>query len=92
MENLATDLDLLLRRYRRPHLWLWELKVIHQYRVELAKPRNAPAYAALFDRDRTPLVTVRIALWRRMKWSGMRTGFVPKLVAIHHLERSQWGA
>ena len=30
-------------------------------------------------------------LWRRMKWSGVRTGFVPKLVAIHHLERSQWG-
>ena len=31
-------------------------------------------------------------LWRRMKWSGVRTGFVPKLVATHHLERSQWGA
>lgn len=31
-------------------------------------------------------------LWRRMKWSGVRTGFVPKLVATHHLERSLWGA
>ena len=30
-------------------------------------------------------------LWRRMKWSGVRTGFVPRLVAIHHLERSAWG-
>jgi hypothetical protein len=31
-------------------------------------------------------------LWRRMKWSGVRITHVPKLVAIHHLERTSWGA
>ena len=29
-------------------------------------------------------------LWRRMKWSGVRHGFVPRRVATHHLERTQW--
>jgi glycosyltransferase involved in cell wall biosynthesis len=30
-------------------------------------------------------------LWRRMKRSGVRITHLPKVVAIHHLERSQWG-
>jgi hypothetical protein len=30
-------------------------------------------------------------MWRRMKWSGVRIAHLPRLVAIHHLERSRWG-
>jgi len=30
-------------------------------------------------------------LWRRMKWTGVRMGFVDRNVAIHHVERTQWG-
>jgi hypothetical protein len=30
-------------------------------------------------------------LWRRMKWSGVRIGFVPKVVTIHHQEYGRWG-
>jgi glycosyltransferase involved in cell wall biosynthesis len=30
-------------------------------------------------------------LWRRMSRAGVRTGFVDRLVAIHHRERTQWG-
>jgi glycosyltransferase involved in cell wall biosynthesis len=53
------------RRYRRPDLWLREIAVIHQYRTLLAKARNDPACAALFDTGRAPLVTVRIATYNR---------------------------
>jgi hypothetical protein len=30
-------------------------------------------------------------LWRRMKWSGVRIGFVPTVVTIHHQEYGRWG-
>jgi glycosyltransferase involved in cell wall biosynthesis len=62
---LAARLDRLARTVRRPHWWLRELAVIHQYRAQLAKARNDPNYTHLFDSDRTPLVTVRIATWNR---------------------------
>lgn len=65
LENLATDLGLLYRRFRRPHWWLREIGVIHQYRALLAKARNDPAYGRLFDASREPLVTVRIATYNR---------------------------
>ena len=29
-------------------------------------------------------------LWRKMKWSGVRMGYVPHVVATHHIERTQW--
>ena len=73
LENLATDLGLLYRRYRRPHRWLREIGVIHQYRALLAKARNDPAYAELFDTSREPLVTVRIATFNRARVLAERT-------------------
>ncbi len=31
-------------------------------------------------------------MWRRMKQSGVRIGFLSKIVAVHHEEHSRWGA
>ncbi len=73
MKNLATDVGLLYRRVRRPDWWLREIGVIHQYRALLAKARNEPGYARLFDTAREPLVTVRIATWNRARVLTERT-------------------
>ena len=63
-----------MARYaRRPDLWLRELTIIHQYRAQLAKARNDPGYALLFAKDRTPLVTVRIATFNRARVLCERT-------------------
>ena len=73
LQNLATDLGLLYRRIRRPHWWLREIGVIHQYRALLAKARNETAYSRLFDTTREPLVTVRIATYNRARLLTERT-------------------
>ncbi len=30
-------------------------------------------------------------MWRRMKQCGVRIGFVPQVVALHHMEYTRWG-
>ena len=83
---MAARWDRLARTVRRPHWWLRELAVIHQYRAQLAKARNDPGYAQLFDAGRTPLVTVRIATWNRAAILCRRT--LPTVLAqsYPHLE------
>jgi hypothetical protein len=82
LENLATDLGLLYRRYRWPHWWLKEIGVIHQYRALLAKARNEPGYQRLFDPSPEPLVTVRIATYNRGRVLVERT--LPTVLAQTH--------
>jgi hypothetical protein len=67
-------------------LWLRELAVIHQYRRRLAEARNDADLAALYDRSRTPLVTVRIATYNRARILAERT--LPTVLAqtYPHLE------
>ncbi len=67
-------------------MWLREIAVTHQYRRRLAEARNQSDLGALFDRARTPLVTVRIATWTRGKVLTERT--LPTVLAqsYPHLE------
>lgn len=79
LENLATDLGLLYRRYRWPHWWFREIGVIHQYRALLAKARKEPGYDRTFDASREPLVTVRIGTYNRARILTERT--LPSVMA-----------